>query len=43
VAALQLGTKTTAKVEEILATGRYARNAVVEANERHIVMATFMQ
>jgi hypothetical protein len=43
VAALQLGTKTTAKVNEILATGRFARNALVEADERHMVMATFMQ
>lgn len=43
MAALGLGSRTTEKLQEILATGYLRRNLEVEASDRHRVMEEFMR
>jgi hypothetical protein len=40
---LKLGVKTEEKLKEILSTGFLRRNVVMEGNERHKIMETFMR
>jgi hypothetical protein len=43
VDSLQLGTKTSAKIKEVLATGRVARVAALQMGERGRCVALFLQ